>query len=95
MNDDQLGSSYVGQDFASDLGDVQRIEVVRGPGSALYGSNAFFGVVNVVTRGADEVPTPHVGVAVSGDGVGRLRLGGGHAFAPEDRKSTRLNSSHT
>lgn len=28
---------------------VKRIEVVKGPGSALYGANAFFGVVNVVT----------------------------------------------
>ena len=82
MNDDQLGSSYVGQDFLTDLGDVERIEVVRGPGSALYGTNAFFGVVNVVTHDADTVPAPHVGVAATGDGVGRLRLGGGHVFAP-------------
>jgi outer membrane receptor protein involved in Fe transport len=83
MNDDQLGSSYVGQDFLTDLGDVERIEVVRGPGSALYGSNAFFGVVNVVTHGPDAVPSPHAGVAATGDGVGRLRLGGGHAFSPD------------
>ena len=32
----------------------QRVEVVRGPGSALYGTNAVFGVINVVTKnGAD------------------------------------------
>lgn len=30
--------------------DIERIEVVRGPGSALYGSNAMGGVVNIVTR---------------------------------------------
>lgn len=29
---------------------VERIEVVRGPASALYGANAFLGVVNVITR---------------------------------------------
>ncbi|MCY1019123.1 TonB-dependent receptor plug domain-containing protein [Pyxidicoccus sp. MSG2] len=29
---------------------VERIEVVRGPASAVYGANAFFGVVNIITR---------------------------------------------
>ncbi len=32
MNDDWIGSSYVGYDALTDLGDVERIEVVRGPG---------------------------------------------------------------
>jgi len=32
------------------LADVERIEVVRGPGSTLYGANAFSGVVNIITR---------------------------------------------
>ncbi len=31
------------------LGNIKQVEVIRGPGSALYGSNAFLGVVNVVT----------------------------------------------
>ena len=29
---------------------IQRIEVVRGPGSALYGENAFMGIINVITK---------------------------------------------
>ena len=32
------------------LEDIERIEVVRGPGSALYGANAFSGVINIITR---------------------------------------------
>jgi vitamin B12 transporter len=34
------------------LGDIERIEVVRGPGSSLYGSSAIGGVINLVTRRA-------------------------------------------
>ena len=30
--------------------DIARIEVVRGPGSALYGADAFNGVVNIITK---------------------------------------------
>jgi outer membrane receptor protein involved in Fe transport len=37
------------------LEDIGRMEVVRGPGSALYGANAFSGVINIVTPDAREV----------------------------------------
>ena len=37
------------------LEDVGRLEMVRGPGSALYGANAFSGVVNITTPTAREV----------------------------------------
>lgn len=32
-----------------DLGHVDHVEIIRGPGSALYGGNAFLGVINIVT----------------------------------------------
>src|SRR6185436_20275000 len=49
-NDDWVGSAYVGYDGRTDLADIERIEVVRGPGSVLYGTNAFSGVINIVSR---------------------------------------------
>ncbi|QSQ14947.1 TonB-dependent receptor plug domain-containing protein [Myxococcus landrumensis] len=42
---------------------LERIEVIRGPGSALYGAGAFLGVVNIVTDTSDGIRT-----AVSGGG---------------------------
>ena len=50
MNDVWAGQGYAGRDLAVDLEEVERIEVVRGPGSALYGTGAFFAVINVVPR---------------------------------------------
>lgn len=34
------------------LDDVERIEVISGPGAALYGANAFGGVINIITKGS-------------------------------------------
>ena len=38
------------------LDDIERIEIVRGPGSALYGANAFSGIINIITRTPQETP---------------------------------------
>jgi outer membrane receptor for ferrienterochelin and colicins len=46
--------THIDEDFVVPMEAVQRVEVIRGPGSALYGSDAVFGVINVVTKdGAD------------------------------------------
>ncbi len=40
-----------------ELGDIERIEVVRGPGSVTYGSGAIAGVINIITKSAkDDLP---------------------------------------
>ena len=48
------GGSFLDADFGYPIEAVKRVEIIRGPGSALYGGGAVFGVVNVVTKdGAD------------------------------------------
>lgn len=44
----------VGYDAMVSIDDIARIEVIRGPVGAVYGTNAFFGIINIVTRGAAE-----------------------------------------
>ena len=41
---------------------VARVEVIRGPGSALYGADAFAGVINIITKSAAEVDGTEFGV---------------------------------
>ena len=76
-NDNNLfGGAYVGSDSLTDLHDVEQIEVVRGPGSVIYGSNATFGVLNIVTNRGERSLRPHAVVTASGDQI-RGRVGAG------------------
>jgi iron complex outermembrane receptor protein len=36
------------------LEDIKRIEIIRGPGSAIYGANAYSGVINIITKSIEE-----------------------------------------
>ena len=53
------------------IDDIARIEVIRGPVSSVYGTNAFFGIINIVTRGAAETPRAWGRVDVNAIGSGR------------------------
>jgi iron complex outermembrane receptor protein len=65
VNDNIYDSALVGPELSLDVDLIERVEVVRGPSSSLYGTSAFFGVVNVITKTAREMPglTGAVGVA--------------------------------
>ncbi|MDR3348523.1 MAG: TonB-dependent receptor [Acidaminococcales bacterium] len=53
------------------LDNVERIEIVRGPGSSLYGSDAMGGVINIITRRPEKA-----GASIHFDGGSRLYGGG-------------------
>lgn len=76
MNDSWLNSAYLGYDLRTDLEDLARIEVVRGPGSVLYGTGAFSGVVNLVSRGREEPTGVEGTLSTNQEGVARARAMG-------------------
>lgn len=50
-----------------DLNDVQRVEVVKGPQSALYGRNTYAGAINIITRSPGEEFRARVGAEIASD----------------------------
>ncbi|WP_310565942.1 TonB-dependent receptor plug domain-containing protein [Hydrogenophaga sp.] len=50
LNEPTYDSVMAGHEFPLDQDLIERIEVIPGPGGAVYGQNALFGVINVVTR---------------------------------------------
>jgi outer membrane receptor for ferrienterochelin and colicins len=62
INDGLYDEALVGEEFALDVDLIDRVEIIRGAGSSLYGSNAFFAVINIITRKGKDVD----GLEVSG-----------------------------
>lgn len=62
LNDSIYSAAGAGTDFPLDLALVDRIEIIRGPGSALYGTNAFFCTINIISK----TGSAFQGVEVSG-----------------------------
>ena len=72
------------------LASVRQIEIIRGPGSVLYGTNAYVGVINVITKVWDSSGVAGISYgafntgaasAAGGKTIGKLRLSGGMMFS--------------
>jgi outer membrane receptor for ferrienterochelin and colicins len=77
LNDNIYDFTGIGTDFILDVGLIDRIEIARGPSFSLYGNNAFFGTINVITKTGKSVDGAEVsGSAGTGDTFnGRLTFG--------------------
>ncbi len=62
-NDNIYNQAAIGTEAILDVDLIDRVEIIRGPGSSLYGSNAFFGVINIITRRGRDLK----GTEVSGE----------------------------
>ncbi len=81
INDAVYDQGSIGREFPLDLQLVERIEFIPGPGGAIYGQNAMFGVINVVTRSGADVAGSEIFTSwQEPQGAGTLGLAVGKRF---------------
>ena len=80
-NDNIYDQAYIGEEFNVDVDLIDRVEVIRGPSAALYGSNAFFAVINVVTKQASSLQGGEAVASAASFGTNAGRMSYGRAFA--------------
>ena len=80
LNDNIYNSAQLGTEFPLDIDLVERIEIVRGPSSSLYGTSAQLAVVNVITKNTQSMDGVELSGEAGGYGAYRLRstLGGSY-----------------
>ncbi len=91
VNDAVFSSAAIGAEFLLDVDLIDRVEISRGPGSSLYGSNAFFGVVNIVTRSAGDVGGTELSAEAGSFGAYKARMT--HAAVGERGRSFLASAS--
>jgi outer membrane receptor for ferrienterochelin and colicins len=79
LNDNVFDSALVGDEFPLDLDNVDRVEIIRGPGAAVYGTGAFSAVISVITRRGGDVHGLEATGSLGTLDTRRLRLAWGTA----------------
>jgi outer membrane receptor for ferrienterochelin and colicins len=79
LNDNLYSSALVGREGILDVDLIERVEIIRGPSSSIYGNSAFFGVINVVTKRGGALSG--VEVAGSGGSLGTYEARGSYGSA--------------
>ena len=79
-NESLYDLAYIGEEFSVDVDLIDRVEVIRGPSSALYGSNAYFAVINVVTRDGNSLAGTELTTSAASFGTYSGRASYGRAF---------------
>jgi outer membrane receptor for ferrienterochelin and colicins len=79
-NENIYGSALLGTEEILDVDLIDHVEIIRGPASSLYGTNAFFGVINVVTRKTSDFRDGEASASVGSFNTETARLTFTHHF---------------
>jgi iron complex outermembrane receptor protein len=81
VNDNIYGQAEIGAEFGLDPATFERVEIIRGPASSLYGESAFFAVVNVITRTGAAIDGTSVTYEAGSNGTQLVRGMSGHRLS--------------
>ncbi len=81
VNDNIFGQAALGLEFGLDPAMFERVEIIRGPASSLYGDSAFFAVVNVITRSGASLNGGSVTLEAGSLGAQSVRASAGRVLA--------------
>ncbi|WP_461162546.1 TonB-dependent receptor domain-containing protein [Simplicispira piscis] len=76
------------------LSQIERIEVLRGPAAAVYGSDAIGGVIQLFTRKGEGPAAPYVGIGLGNQGTRKVEAGVSGATGPEGALDYALGLAH-
>ena len=80
VNDNIYDSFGIDYDGIVNVDLIERVEFSAGPGSAVYGANAFFGVINVITKNGEEIDGVQVSADYGSENSRRARVTAGNTF---------------
>lgn len=72
-NDTVYDQASIGSEFVLDVDLIERVEFVPGPGSSIYGANALFGVINVISKRGRDFNGPQASVEAGSFGARKAR----------------------
>lgn len=80
-NDNIYDQALLGRELPVEIDLIERVEIVRGPSSSLYGTSAFFAVINVITKRGRDVKGVEVSTEVASFGSYKARLSYGRKLS--------------
>ena len=91
-----LNKSFTGSAFQSIIDEfpvenIKQVEIIRGPGSALFGANAFVAVINIITRDAADIDGLELKASGGSFDTRKINLIGGRIFENDFQASGSLD----
>ena len=74
INDNITDMAPIGTELPLDIDLIERVEVIRGPSSSLYGTSAFFAVINIRTREGKDLNGAEAALSLGTENTYKVRL---------------------
>lgn len=84
MNEVVYGSAFMGNELGISLDDIDRIEIIKGPGASVYGSGSMLSTINLITKKGADINGIRVSAGAGSFGTADLSAGYGKKIGSAD-----------